>query len=76
MSTYSTSHRVNGSGHLLNGRLGANVGVLYPGYRGSPVTAKQSRYDWFPPMTNDWGIMHPTLATAPLLLAEEDGPPT
>jgi hypothetical protein len=35
------------------------VGVLYPGYRRSPVTAKKSRYGRFPPAANYWGTMHP-----------------
>jgi hypothetical protein len=31
------------------------VGVKYPGYRGSPVMAQNSRYDRFPPTGNGWG---------------------
>jgi hypothetical protein len=37
------------------------VGVLYPGYHGSPVTTKKSGYDLFPPAANSWGTMHPVL---------------
>jgi hypothetical protein len=31
---------VNDSDHPLDERLGATVGVLYPGYRGTSVTAQ------------------------------------
>jgi hypothetical protein len=55
---------------------GATVGVIYPGYCGSPVIAQKSRYDRFPPVTNGWRTMHLVLDMAPPLLAEEEGPPT
>jgi hypothetical protein len=32
--------------------LGATIGVLYPGYCGSPVVAYKFGYDRFPPTTN------------------------
>jgi hypothetical protein len=35
------------------------IGVKYPGYRGSPVTAQNYGYDMFPLAANGWGIMHP-----------------
>jgi hypothetical protein len=35
------------------------VGVLYLGYRESPIMAQQSGYDQFPPMANDCGTKHP-----------------
>jgi hypothetical protein len=56
--------------------LEATVEVLYPRYRGSPVTAYKSEYDLFPPVANNWGIIHPIPDMAPPLLAEEVGPPT
>jgi hypothetical protein len=68
MSTYSASHRVNGSG--------ATVGILYPGYHGPPVMAHKSGYDRFCPMANGWGTLHPVPDVAPPLLAEEEGPMT
>jgi hypothetical protein len=49
---------------------------LVPGYDGSPVKAKNSKYDRFPPVANSWGTIHPVLDLAPPLLAEEEGPPT
>jgi hypothetical protein len=53
-----------------------SVGVLYLGYRESPVTTKKSRYDQFPPAVNDWGTMHPVPDMAPPLLSEEEGSST
>jgi hypothetical protein len=52
------------------------VGVLYPGYHGSLVTAHESGYGWFLPAANGWGTMHPIPDTVPPLLAEKEGPPT
>jgi hypothetical protein len=76
MSNYSVSHRVNGSDLLLNGRLEAIVGVLYPGYCGSPVMAHKFEYDWSPPAANGWETTYPVLDTAPPLLIEGEGSPT
>jgi hypothetical protein len=55
---------------------GATIVVKYPGYRGSLVTAQNSKYDRFPPAANDWGTIHTIPDKAPLLQAEEEGPPT
>jgi hypothetical protein len=52
------------------------VEVLYPGYRGSPVTTHKSRYDWFPLVANDWGTIHSVPDMTPPLLVEGEGPPT
>jgi hypothetical protein len=43
------------------------VRVQYPGYRGSPVMAQKSRYDWFPLAANGWGTIHPISDMAPPL---------
>jgi hypothetical protein len=56
--------------------LRGHVGVLYPEYHGSLVTAQKSRYGQFPPAANDWEPLHPVLDTAPQLLAKEEGPPS
>jgi hypothetical protein len=34
------------------------VRVLYPEYRGSPITTHKSKYDRFSPMANGWGTIH------------------
>jgi hypothetical protein len=49
------------------------VGVLYLGYRGSPVAAYEFGYDRFPQTTNGWGAKHPISDMVPPLLAEEEG---
>jgi hypothetical protein len=43
------------------------VGVKYPGYRKSPVTAQNSTYDRFPPAANGWGTIHLVPDKAPPL---------
>ncbi len=68
MSTCSIHRRVTSFGHLLNRGLGATVGVMYLGYRGLPVTAQNSGYDWFPPMANGWGTIHPVPGNGPTTL--------
>jgi hypothetical protein len=72
MSTYSG--QMTPITRLMKGS-GATIRVLYPGYRGSPVTAQEFGYDRFPPTTNDWGTMHPVPDTTPPLLCKEDRPP-
>jgi hypothetical protein len=52
------------------------VGVLYPGYSRSPVTAQKSGYDQFPPAAHGSGTKHPVSDKVPPLLAEEEMPPT
>jgi hypothetical protein len=52
MSTYSASHRVDIFTARSTKGSGATVGVKYHGYHGSPITAKNSRYDRFPPVVN------------------------
>jgi hypothetical protein len=52
------------------------VGVLYPGYRGLPITAHKSGHNRFPPAANGWGTKHPIPDTVQPLLAEEEEPPT
>jgi hypothetical protein len=52
------------------------ITFLYPGYHGSLVTTKKSRYDQFSLAANDWGTMHPILDMAQPLLAEDEGLPT
>jgi hypothetical protein len=52
------------------------VGVLYPRYHGSPITAQNSDYDRFPPAVNRWGTIHPVPNMTPSLLAKEEGSPT
>jgi hypothetical protein len=76
MSTYSASRRVNDPDHSLNGRLGAIIGVLYLGYRGSLVLAQKFGYDQFPLTASIWRTKHSIPHMAPPLLAEEEGPPT
>jgi hypothetical protein len=51
------------------------AGVLYPRYRGSPVTAPKSGYDRFPPAANGWETKHPVPDAVPPLLTKEEGPP-
>jgi hypothetical protein len=43
------------------------VGVLYPRYRWSLVTAQNSGYDRFPPVANGWGTTHSVPDMAPPL---------
>jgi hypothetical protein len=45
-------------------------------YLGPPGTAHKSGYDQFPLAANGHGTMHPIPDMAPLLLAEEEVPPT
>jgi hypothetical protein len=52
---------------------GATVGVKYPGYHGSPVTAQNSGYDQFPPAVNGWATIHLIPDKAPPLQADEEG---
>jgi hypothetical protein len=52
------------------------VGVLYPRYHRSPITAQNSDYDRFPPAVNRWGTTHPVPNMTPPLLAKEEGSPT
>jgi hypothetical protein len=52
---------------------GPTIGVLYPGYRGSLVTAQNSGYNRFPLAANDWETMHPIPDIAPPLQGEEEG---
>jgi hypothetical protein len=59
--------------YLRHGKGKEGVRVLYPGYRGQPVTAHNSRYVRFPPTTNGWGTTHPIPDMARPLLAEEEG---
>jgi hypothetical protein len=54
----------------------SSVRVYYPGYRGPLVTTQNSGYDWFPPVTNGWGTIHPIPDMTLPLLAEEEGPGT
>jgi hypothetical protein len=56
--------------------MSGSVGVLYPRYRGSRVTAQKSGYDWFTQVTNGWKIMHPVPGMVPPLMVEEVGLPT
>jgi hypothetical protein len=56
--------------------LGATIRVLYPGYRGSSVTAQKSGFDRFPPVTHGWGTNQPIPDKVPPLLSEEEWPPT
>jgi hypothetical protein len=49
---------------------------LYPGCPRSPVMAQNSGYDWFAPVANGWGTIHPIPDVARPLLAREEGPPT
>jgi hypothetical protein len=42
------------------------VGVIYPGYRGLPVTTQNSGYDQFVPAANGWGTIHPILENGPI----------
>jgi hypothetical protein len=70
MSTYSTSHRVNGSSHPLDGRLGGYYRGLVHRVPRLPVTAQKFGYNRFPPATNDWGIKHLVPDMALPLLAE------
>jgi hypothetical protein len=51
-------------------------GVLYPGYRGSLVTAQKFGFDWFSTAANGSETIHPVLDMTPPLLAEEEGPPS
>jgi hypothetical protein len=51
-----------------------SVGVLYPGYCGSPVMTQNSRYELFPPVTNCWGTIHLVSDKAPSFWAKA-GPP-
>jgi hypothetical protein len=50
--------------------------MLDPEYRGSPVTAQNSGYHWFPLAANGWGTTHTVPERTPPLHAEEEGPPT
>jgi hypothetical protein len=73
MRTYSASHREDVcSTDRLTECSGANVEVLYPGYRGSSVTAQKSEYDQFPPAASGWEIMHPIPDMALPLQVEEE----
>jgi hypothetical protein len=77
MSTYSTSRRVNGPGHPLNGRLrgyywGPIPWVLWAAIYG-PTNLDTTR---FPAVARDWGTKYPVPDMAPPLLAEGEGPPT
>jgi hypothetical protein len=67
---------VNNSGHPLKGRLGATIGVIYPGCHRPLVMAKKIEYDLFPPVADSWGNKHLIPDMVPLLLAEEERPPT
>jgi hypothetical protein len=71
MSIYFACHRVNCSGHPLNERLRAAVGVMYPGYYELPVTTQQ-----IPLAAHGWGTKYLLLDMDPPLLAEEEEPPT
>jgi hypothetical protein len=55
---------------------GATVRVMYPGYRGPPVTAQKYKCDQFPPLANGWGTKYPVSDMVPPHLAVEEGPPT
>jgi hypothetical protein len=53
----------------------ATIRVLYPEYRGAPVTAqKNMNMAWFPPMANDWETKYPIPDMILPLLVEEEGP--
>jgi hypothetical protein len=65
----STLHQV-----LL--RWKGDVRVLYLGYRESLVTAQKPLYDWLPPAVNGWETKHPISDKVPLVLDEEEEPPT
>jgi hypothetical protein len=57
---------------FLNLRHGqGNVGVLYPGYRGSLVTTEKSGYDRFTPAANGWRTINIVLDMTPALLTKE-----
>jgi hypothetical protein len=43
----------------------SRVGVICPAYRGPPIKAKNSGYDWFPPAVNDWRTIHPVPGNKP-----------
>jgi hypothetical protein len=68
---------VNDFGHSLNGRLGGYYrGLVSWVQRVSGYDPKNSGYDWFPPVENDWETKHPVLDMARPLLIEEEGRPT
>jgi hypothetical protein len=74
MSTYSTSHRVNGSGHPLNGRLGGYYRGLVP--RVPRVTGYGPEI-WIrlvPSNDKQLGTIHLVLDMALPLQAKEEGP--
>jgi hypothetical protein len=77
VSTYSASHRVNGSDHLLNGRLwgycrGHVPRVLWVvGY--GPKNLDMTR---LPLAENGWGVTRPVQGMVPPLLAKGKGQPT
>jgi hypothetical protein len=52
------------------------AGVMYPGYHGLSVMTQKSGYDQLPPVANGWGTMYSMPDMAPLLLVEEEEPPT
>jgi hypothetical protein len=41
------------------------IGVMYPGYRGPPITTQNSRYDRSPPEANTWGTTQPVPGNSP-----------
>jgi hypothetical protein len=62
--------------HGCVARYMRRVRVLYLGYRGLSVTAKNFGYNRFPLTTNGWETIHPIPDMAPPLQVEEEGPPT
>jgi hypothetical protein len=53
-----------------------SVGVLYPWYTGSSVTAQKFGYGRFPPAANGWKTKYHIPDMIPALLYEEEGPST
>jgi hypothetical protein len=56
--------------------LGATIGVMYLGYRWSPVMTQNFWHDRFPPVASGWGTIQLILDMALPLQGEEGGPPT
>jgi hypothetical protein len=77
MSTYSASHRVNSSGHPLDGRLEGYLRGLVPrvpwigGYGPTILDMAQ-----FLLLENDWGSKYIVPDMGQPLLTEGEGPPT
>jgi hypothetical protein len=72
MTNVKECHNIMGQ-FVMN--LLKHVGVKYPGYHRPPVTTQNSRYDWFPPVANGWGAIHPVPDKALPLQAEVEEPP-